>query len=333
MSKLLIVGTGSIGERHVRCFQQTGRAEIAICEIDADLRERVADRYGLQQAYGDLEAALKDAFDAVVICTPANLHIPMAIRAAQSGAHLLIEKPLSTSEEGVGALRRVLADRRLATAVAYVYRAHPGLVAMKQALAEGRFGRPVQLVAHCGQHFPTYRPAYRQIYYTDRATGGGAIQDALTHIMNAGEWLVGPIHRLVADADHQVLEGVEVEDTVHVMARHGSVMGCYSLNQHQAPNEVSMTVIGDRGAARFEFHRQRWRWMTEPGGLWTDESIGELQRDELFVIQADRFLDILQEDATPLCTLEDAFQSLQVNQAILRSLDSQRWEPVALRES
>ena len=69
--------------------------------------------------------------------------------------------------------------------------------AMKAALDSGRFGRPVQLVAVCGQHFPTYRPAYREIYYRDRATGGGAIQDAITHVLNLGEWLIGPVDRLL----------------------------------------------------------------------------------------------------------------------------------------
>ena len=48
------------------------------------------------------------------------------------------------------------------------------LPAMRRAIQSGRFGRPVELVAVCGQHFPTYRPAYRTIYYRDRATGGAA---------------------------------------------------------------------------------------------------------------------------------------------------------------
>ena len=87
-----------------------------------------------------------------------------------------------------------------------------------------RFGRPVQLTVTAGQHFPTFRPAYKNIYYADRVQGGGAIQDAMTHYLNAGEWLLGPIDRIVADAAHQVLEGVAVEDTVHCLARHGAAM-------------------------------------------------------------------------------------------------------------
>ena len=114
-------------------------------------------------------------------------------------------------------------QRRATVAVAYVYRSFPALAAMRGALIGGRLGRPVELVAVGGQHFPTYRPAYRQTYYADRATGGGAIQDALTHVLNLGEWLLGPIDRVVADAAHQLLPDVEVEDTVHLLARHGDV--------------------------------------------------------------------------------------------------------------
>ena len=82
---------------------------------------------------------------------------------------------------------------------------------------------------------PTYRPAYREIYYKDRTTGGGAIQDALTHVLNASEWLVGPIRRIAVDAAHQVLEGTTVEDTVHVMARHGGVLGATASTSTRPP--------------------------------------------------------------------------------------------------
>jgi len=167
----------------------------------------------------------------------------------------------------------------------------------------GRFGKPVEIVAVCGQHFPTYRPAYRETYYVDRATGGGAIQDALTHILNVGEWLVGPIERLVADAAHRVLAGVTVEDTVHVLTRHGDVLGSYSLNQHQAPNEVTMTVICERGTVRWETHAQRWRWMMHPDDLWHDEPHEPQPRDAMFVTQANRFLDAVEgRTSLPLST-------------------------------
>ncbi len=328
MHRLLVIGTGSIGERHVRCFQQTGRALVSICEPLAERRAEVAARYRLSAAFADLDAALQSPPGAAVVATPANLHIAQAQRLAAAGCHLLIEKPLGTSLDGVEVLRQSIKERSLVVAVAYVYRAHPALQAMRTAIAEGRFGDPVEIVVQAGQHFPTYRPAYRETYYRDRATGGGAIQDALTHLLNAGEYLVGPIDRVAADAAHRVLDTTAVEDTVHVLARHGDVLGSYCLNQHQAPNESAITIVCRQGTVRFEMHNAHWKWMTEPGTTWHNEPAWSLERDSLFVAQAGAFLDAVERRAAPLCSLDEGLQTLRVNLAVLAAAESQAWQSV-----
>lgn len=323
--KVLVVGVGSIGERHTRCFQQTGRADVSICEINDSLRTVIADRYGLTHAFANWDEALASDFDAAVICTPAHLHVPMAIEIANLKRHLLIEKPLSTNLDRVDELSRLVASSGAAVMIAYVMRVHPALDAMKAALDSGRFGQPVHIVGCSGQHFPTYRPAYREIYYRDRATGGGAIQDSLTHMINAAEWLVGPIDRLAADCSHQVLEGVDVEDTVNVIARHDGVLASYTLNQYQAPNESSLTVVCQRGTVRFESHQQRWRWQVDPADRWHDEPCERLDRDDLFIAQANRFLDVASGLALPTCSLDEATRTLRTHQAIIRACDSREW--------
>jgi predicted dehydrogenase len=326
--RVLIVGVGSIGERHLRCFLATGRAEAASVEVNDALRTTVAERYAVEHAWGDLEAALAWRPDVAVIATPAPLHVPQARRLAGAGVHVLIEKPLSTCLDGVDQLAEAVRQRNITAGVAYVYRCHPLLAAMRQAIQENRFGRPVELVVVAGQHFPTYRPAYRNIYYTDRATGGGAIQDAITHLVNAGEWLLGPVDRLVADAAHQVLEGVSVEDTVHLLARHGPVLASYSLNQHQAPNETTLTVVYERGTLRCEFHEYRWRWMERPGGPWHDEALPSLERDTLFVAQANAFLDAVEGRGAVPCPLAEGIQTLRVNLAALASVERGTWQTI-----
>jgi len=327
--RVLIVGVGSIGERHLRCFQTTGRIAASICEANEELRAQIAEKYRVSETYADLYAALTQPFDAAVIATPAPLHLPMACRLAEKGVHLLIEKPLSTSLDGVGRLRQIVAANDLVVGVAYVWRAHPVLYSMKQAIDSGRFGPPVQICVMAGQHFPTFRPAYREIYYGDRAMGGGAIQDAMTHLVNAGEWLVGPVDRLVADADHLVLEGVDVEDTVEVLTRQGSVMGCYQLNQHQAPNETMITVICKRGTCRAEPVRNQWLSASEPNEPWHVEAEYPIERDTLFVTQATRFLDAVLGNDDPLCTLDAGIQTLRCNLAMLDSVAHGCWQQIA----
>jgi predicted dehydrogenase len=327
--RVVVIGVGSIGERHVRCFGRTGRAEVCFVELNEALAGTIAQRYPEARRVESVEAAIAGGVDAAVIATPAPLHIRLARQFVEAGRGVLIEKPLAVTRAGVEELKSAMAKHKSTVGVAYVYRAHPVLSEMRQAIASGRFGRVVQIVAVGGQHFPTYRPAYRDIYYARHESGGGAVQDALTHIINAGQWLAGPIQRLTADAAHQVLEGVEVEDTVHVLTRQGergAVLGSYSLNQHQAPNESTITVIGDRGAARFEYHKNRWRSQTDPGANWTDHPGAPLERDDLFVRQANLFLDALEGKVPVRCTLDEADQTLKANLAILASASDGQWK-------
>jgi predicted dehydrogenase len=321
----MIVGVGSIGERHLRCFQVTGRAEVSFVEINEALRTTISRRY-LVPGFADLDVAMSGRPDVAVIATPADRHIDIALRLAEHKIHVLIEKPLSTAVDGVDRLAQVARERNVVIGVAYVYRCFPALAAMREAVVSGRFGRPVELVAVCGQNFPTYRPAYRDTYYANRVTGGGAIQDALTHLLNAGEWLIGPIDRLVADAAHRVLADVEVEDTVHLLARHGEVLASYSLNQHQAPNEVTLTVICENGVVRWESHLHRWRWVNHVDEPWNDEPHDPPPRDAAFIAQAHAFLDACAGQMPPLCSLQEGLQTLRVNLAALASVDSGSWQ-------
>ena len=62
--KLLVIGGGSIGERHLRCFQKTGRADVSLCEINAGLRTQLVDEYGVANSFADFEEAVASGPDA-----------------------------------------------------------------------------------------------------------------------------------------------------------------------------------------------------------------------------------------------------------------------------
>jgi predicted dehydrogenase len=120
-----------------------------------------------------------------------------------------------------------------------------------------------------------------------------------------------------------------VEDTVHVITRHrGDILGSFSLNQHQAVNDAQLTIVCERGTVRYEPMQNRWRWASEPGSDWHDEVFPPLERDDLFVAQAQHFLDVVAGTAAPLCPLTEAAQTLNVNLAILESVRTRQWQTV-----
>ncbi len=322
MKRILFVGVGSIGERHLRCFLETGQVVAGVVEIDADLRGDVCARHGVTESFEGLGDALRVGWDASVVAVPAHLHIPVARQLADAGISLLIEKPLSTTLDGIGELIETVQERHLVAAVAYVYRHHPLVRRMREVLHAGELGRPLELVFVGGQDFSYYRPAYKAVYYARHATGGGALQDALSHQLDMAEWFAGPIDRVLADGQHQHLEGVEVEDTVHLLARQGRILTSFSMNQYQPQSEQTYTAICEKGMLRGELHKNRLSWCGETEGPWHVQHLPPISRDGWFGEQAQAFLDALDGLREPVARLQEAYHTQRVVCTALRQLQS-----------
>lgn len=316
---MLVVGGGSIGERHLRCFLATGKVRASLCDVSAEIRQRLRRDYDLAAVYDDFQAVDLSAFDAVVICTPANLHIRMAKRVAEAGTHILCEKPLSVSFDGVDELVQTIERNGVTFAVAYVLRAMPPMAELKQRIDSGEIGEVKTVTVRSGQHFPTYRPAYREIYYTRHETGGGALQDAATHMLNFVQWCMGPAKSVCCEADHLVLPGVEVEDSTGLLVRFGDnpAIATLALNQFQTNNEGTYEFAGTDGTLRLEL--PSWRIGVCKAEEWTWSDSQTFERDDFFVYQAEAFLRTIEDGAPPLCTLAEAADTLR---AILGALES-----------
>lgn len=319
---ILIIGGGSIGERHLRCFLQTKRADVAICDTNSGLLQKLEARYRVP-IFSDWQAAFNEGdFTAVVICTPAPLHIPMALQVLKQKTHVLIEKPLSHSLEQVAELLHACQTTDVVAAVAYVFHQFPFLAQARAFLETSTLGAIRQVSHTSGQPFHLKRPGYAQSYYRDRKMGGGAIQDALTHSVNWVESILGPTDSVLCDCDHQALPDVEVEDTVHISARNGSVMVSYCLNQFQAPSASYLQINATHGSVRIEFHKQRWGIWAEGQSDWSWHDAPVEDQDTHFRAQANAFLDKIEGKPAYLCSIESAVHTLRFNLSSLASAES-----------
>lgn len=320
--KTLIVGAGSIGERHLRCFQQQPGVDVALCEPNDVRRIEVAERYNVRTAFNSLSAAAEREWDAAVVCTPAHLHIDHSLQLLANTPAILIEKPLTTPSIDADPLVHAVRDKTVA--VAYTYRAHPAVLNVKHWIEEGELGNVYQLTVVTGSPFPKHRPAYASTYYARRETGGGAIQDAATHLFDLAHYLVGRFDWVFCDAAHQVLPSVDVEDTAHVIGRANGhqVMVSIAVNQFMAPYEVTMHVNGDLATARLDLHLQRYGLIRQTDSDWTWHDAPIRERDDLFLNQAALFLDAVAGNRPVTCTVAEAQHSFEINVAALKSVES-----------
>ncbi|MEZ5277766.1 MAG: Gfo/Idh/MocA family oxidoreductase [Opitutaceae bacterium] len=323
-NKIVIIGCGSIGERHLRAFLANDRIGVIAAETQAGLRERIATTHHIEAVADYRDLLRRDDVVAALVATPAPSHVSIATHVLESGRHVLIEKPLSLDQSGLDQLVALRDASKRVAAVAYVYHFIPAVVAARDFIRQGSFGPVLHATVACGQHFPTYRPAYRDIYYARKESGGGAIQDALTHIANAVDWTLGPATTLVAEAAHQCLEGVAVEDTVNVLTRQGRALVSYQLNQFQSPNEIVFDFHSAGGSVRIEIHHQRWGTFAHGAGSWTWHDSPVPDRDFLFQNQARAFVEAMEGRPTRLATLEEGIRAVAFNQAAFQSIEEGR---------
>lgn len=327
---VLVIGAGGIGERHVRCFQATKRVRVALCEPNADRRQTICERYNVPGFTTASEALAADRFHAAVICTPAPYHPAIAEKCLKAGIAVLVEKPLSASREGLAALRETIASTSGVLRVAYVYRSIPVIQACRALVQEQRFGKVRHVTLEAGQNFPTFRPDFQRTYYAKRASGGGAVQDFLTHMVHGVEWTIGPVVELACMADRQVLTGVEVEDVASLICRHrDGALSSFTINQFQAPNEVTLSYHAPGGSIRVELHRQRVGLAAQGSTDWEWRDVPHGERDTMFVAQANSFLDASEGMPDQLSSFDDACQTLEVSLCALTSSDSRQFVRVS----
>lgn len=121
------------------------------------------------KGYADLETALRGPWDAAVIATPAHTHIAIAKRLASMVCIFSLKSRSASRWKAWTNCAKYAKSECTLLAWHTSHRSNIVFAQMHEAIVSGRFGKPLQVIAVCGQHFPTFRPAYREIYYTDRS--------------------------------------------------------------------------------------------------------------------------------------------------------------------
>jgi len=327
VKKVLLIGTGGIGKRHIRGFLKTGRARLSVVEPDAEKRADATQTYDIERGFARLDDAPLRDFNAAVVCSPAHTHIAIGQRLAEAGLPFLLEKPLSVSMDGVDRMIETVNSKGLAVRVGYVQRVRPWILKLKEQLDAGRVGKLRMVYANSSQEYPKYRPDYQKIYYARRASGGGAILDAATHTIDLLQWFLGPVSQVTAMYDRLVLQGVECEDSALISLRFASgVLAQINMNQFQKPNVSEIEWIGDKANLRLVNQKGELQFAADDSGQWVCEpfetggkSPMEIH-ESMFAVQAGAYLDIVEgKPSLTLATLEDARQSLRVCLAALES--------------
>jgi predicted dehydrogenase len=144
-----VLGAGQIAQaaHFESCTKARNAALFAICDVAADLAQRMAITHGASRTYADYDAMLADPdIDAVIIATADAFHVPASIKALEAGKHVLCEKPVGLSVEEAEALAKVVKASGKHFQIGHMKRFDAGLQAAK-AFIDTEMGDLVALKA------------------------------------------------------------------------------------------------------------------------------------------------------------------------------------------
>ena len=317
--KALVLGCGSIGLRHISHLFQIGLSDVKAADPDPAACQKARQLFSIPVSL-DPDEALKWGPEIVLVCTPAHFHIPVALKALESGAHVFMEKPLSTDLEGVDVLVRKARTSGKIVQVGYNMRFHPAMKVIKRMVQSGRLGRVLTAHAEFGLYLAKWWTGrdYRQSYMAHADLGGGLLLDA-SHEIDLLLWLLGGAQKVAASEDKLSSLEMDGADTIKaIMTMKSRAIASLHLDCLQPTYTRTYTLIGEDTRLRWDCPQGRAD--TSLGRLvWFDHDADRYKRvrlrgrpEDTYVEELRDFLRCVETGQPPLVGLEDGIEVLRV---------------------
>jgi predicted dehydrogenase len=323
MRRILVVGGGSIGKRHAGNFKQLG-AHVGVVDTRADRRAEVAERLGIS-TYASLDTALKENYEAIVVGVPTAHHAEVAARSIEAGAHLLIEKPISNSEKDILKVIEAAERKRLVILVGYTYRFWPPLLKLKELIDQSIVGRIYFVDIVFSEYLPDWHPweDYRSWFMSKKDLGGGALLDE-SHAVDMARWLFGEITEVFCRTGNLSHLEMTADDHAQFLVTFASgAMGTIHMDLFGRKHRRFLNVYGQRGNLSWDFFANRID-VEHVEDRHAQTLTFSCERNDMFVAEAQHFLDCMDGKATPAVTGADALRTLRILLTGIESSETRR---------
>jgi predicted dehydrogenase len=213
-----VLGTGAIAQIvHLPILIDLPGARVeAVCDIDGNKASAIAGRLSIPRVFhAEDDLFESDDLDAVVICSPSNLHQRQAIAALEAGKHVLVERPIALDARGAEAVVKAAEKAGRALVVAYNNRYRPDLRGVKSFVTAGELGDVFSIHGTWfNKKVRLRRPTWR---HRKETAGGGAFMDLGVQVLDLGLWLLDHPKAVRVCAHMHPAEDLEVEDSASVL--------------------------------------------------------------------------------------------------------------------
>src|SRR5690606_2675649 len=218
-----VIGAGAIAQAHIDSIQTIpGARLIGLWGRTPERAKQAAQRHGCLWEPEMEKLIERSDVDVVVVATASGFHMEPAVAAARAGKHLVVEKPLEVTLERCDAIIEAAQEHGVKLACIFQSRFAPANRFVRDAAAQGRFGRLVLGDAYVKWHRPQSYYDQAEWRGTWKFDGGGALMNQSIHQIDLLQWMMGPVESVFAHTDCLAHSGLEVEDTAAAVLRFAS---------------------------------------------------------------------------------------------------------------
>ncbi|WEX08147.1 Gfo/Idh/MocA family oxidoreductase [Chelativorans sp. AA-79] len=323
-----ILSTAKIGRDHVipQLLDAENGVVAAIASRDEARGRAVAERFGIPHVFASYEALLASPeVDGVYIPLPTSQHVEWAVKAADAGKHVLVEKPLALKAEDIAQVIEARDRNRVLVSEAFMVTHHPQWKKVRELIAEDAIGR----LRHVQGAF-TYRNLDPDNMRNRLELGGGGLPDIGVYPTVTTRFVTGrePL-RVQATVERDSTFGTDIYASVKAEFI-GFEMSFYVATQ-MAARQV-MVFHGDRGYIEVEtpFNSRVYGddRITLHNANHAESTIFRFGDTRQYRLQAEAFARAVAGEDVQVFTLEDSLKNQKMIDAIYRASAHDRWEMV-----
>jgi len=361
--KVGVIG-GGYGRNHILAYQVCEDVEVAaFCQRTGAGAEKIAGEFHIPNVFTDYRELLQmKELDGVSIVTPPYLHGPIALEAFSRGLHVLCEKPLATSRKEAEAMLAAAQAAGRVHMTAFNFRFIPALRRMKELIDEGYLGERIfHLDASWMSESRIGAGGPLGWRHNKETAGMGVLGDTGVHLIDLVRWLAGDFSRVCGHAaifnkERRLPDGggsaaVTVEDSCMFIAELGGGVQAALHPSGVARGNIfqSIRIFGSEGVLHALIGRKGPDWVVGklfgargagshveplaiPERLIQGLNLSDSKRvagEFLFSNLTRRFVDAIREGEQAIPSFREGLESQKVVDAVLRSVEEQKWVSVA----
>jgi predicted dehydrogenase len=305
IKKILIVGLGSIGKRHLRILKNkySSVSIIALRRENSNLEDLKF--LGLDKSFISISEAIAEKPQAAFITNPSSKHLEIAIKLADAGIHLFIEKPISNSSKGVQNLIDICSKKNIILLTAYNLRFLPSLIKFRDLVNQNKVGKALLVQSEVGQFLPSWRPDndYKNTVSAKKSLGGGVLLE-LSHEIDYIDWIFGPIKWVKSHVSRQSSLEIDVEDSATIIMgfdkkNKSGLVSSLSMNFIQHDYSRQCKVIGANGTLLWDGIRNTVKYFPKGGECWELIFSSKLEENFTYIEEIKYFFSLVSTSNLP----------------------------------